>query len=89
MFCFFTRTTQNKSGTTKWSVVEQRQDKHEVRHVSDFEKTIFFVNSEILGRHIWREKKLVNYDKFEIATNCVNKIFSLKALFFFLLTGAT
>ena len=30
-------------------------------------KKHFFVNSEILGIQIWR-KKLVNYDKFEIAT---------------------
>ena len=34
-------------------------------------------------------KKRVNYDKFEIATNCVNQIFNLNAFFFFLLTGAT
>ena len=51
-------------------------------------KKFFFVNSEILGRHIWRKKR-VNYDKFEIATNCVNKIINLKAFCFFLLTGAT
>ena len=31
--CFFTRTTQNKSRTTKYLAVEQRQDQHEVRHV--------------------------------------------------------
>ena len=32
----------------------------------DLEKTIFFVNSEILGLQIWRKKR-TNYDKFEIA----------------------
>ena len=46
------------------------------------------MNSEILEMHIWRKKR-VNYNKFEIATNCVNQIFNLKAFFFFLLTGAT
>ena len=50
--------------------------------------TFFFVNSEILGIYIWRTKR-VNYDKFKIATNCVNQIFYLNAFFFFLLTGAT
>ena len=29
-FCVFIRTTQNKSSITKWPVVEQRQDQHEV-----------------------------------------------------------
>ena len=43
------------------------------------------MTSEILGRHIWQKKTR----KFEIATNCVNQIFNLKALYFFLLTGAT
>ena len=43
-----------------------------------------FVNSEILGMHIWRKN-----EKFEIATNCVNQIFNLNAFFFFLFTGAT
>ena len=52
---------------------------------ADLEKNHFFVNSEILGGHIWREKG-VNYNKFEIATNCVNQIFNLKSFFFFLLT---
>ena len=52
------------------------------------EKKHFFVNSEILGRHIW-QKKQVNYNKFEIATNSKNQIFNLKELCFFLLTGAT
>ena len=53
---------------------------------TDLEKTNF-VYSEILGRHIW--KKRIIYNKFEIATNCVNQIFKLKKLCFFLLTGAT
>ena len=30
---FFTCTTQNKSRTTKYIAVEQRQDQHQVRHV--------------------------------------------------------
>ena len=34
-----------------------------------------FVNPEILGMHIWRKER-VNYNKFEIATNWVNQIFS-------------
>ena len=38
--------------------------------------------------HIWR-KKFVNYDKFKIATNCINQIFNLNKFFFFLFTGAT
>ena len=46
------------------------------------------MNSEILGMHIW-QKKRVNYNKFEIATNCVNQIFKLNAFFFFLFPGAT
>ena len=32
-FFFFTHTTQNKSGTSKWPVVERRQDQHEISHV--------------------------------------------------------
>ena len=51
-------------------------------------KNHLFVNSEILGMHIWNEKR-VNYNKFEIATNCVNQIFNLNAFFFFPFTGAT
>ena len=43
-------------------------------------KNHYFVNSEILGMHIWRNKR-VNYNKFEIATNCVNKIFNQNAFF--------
>ena len=35
------------------------------------------------------QKKHVDYDKFEIATKCVNQKFNLNAFFFFLLTGAT
>ena len=59
------------------------------QHISktDLEKT-FFVNSEILGMHIWRGKKRVNYNKFEIATNCVNEIFNLNACLFFIFTGS-
>ena len=34
-------------------------------------------------------KKCVNYDKFEITTNCVNQILNLNAFLFFLFTGAT
>ena len=49
----------------------------------------YFFNSEILGMHIWREKKSVSFDKFEIARNCVNEIFNRNAFFCFLLTGAT
>ena len=41
----------------------------------------------------WRctfdRKKRVNYDKFEIATNCVNQKFKLNAFFVFILTGPT
>ena len=51
-------------------------------------KKHFFVNSEILGMHILRKTRL-NYDKFDIATNCVNQIFNLNAFFFFLFTRAT
>ena len=39
--------------------------------------------------HIWREKKGINYDKFEITTNCVNQIFNLNAFLIFLFTDAT
>ena len=58
------------------------------QHISktDLEKP-FFVNSEILGMHI-RRKKCINYNKFEIATNCVNEIFNLDAYLFFLFPGA-
>ena len=56
---------------------------------SDLKKKHFFVNSKILEMHIWRGKKQVNYDKFEIATNCVNQIFNLNAFFLFFLTGGT
>ena len=56
--------------------------------VPDLQKSIFcelwnFGKAHLAG------KKRVNYDKFEIATNCVNQIFNLNAFFFFLLTGAT
>ena len=51
-------------------------------------KKHFFVNSGILGMHIWW-KKCGKYDKFEIATNCVNQIFNINAFFFYLLTGAS
>ena len=37
--------------------------------------------------HVWRKKR-VNFDKFEIAKNCVNQIFNLNAFVFFFLTGA-
>ena len=40
-------------------------------------------------KYTFSGKKRVNYNKFEIATNCVNQIFNLNAFFFFLLTGAT
>ena len=58
------------------------------RIIPDLEKIIFFElwnfgNSHLAG------KKRVNYDKFEIATNCVYEIFNLNAFFFFLLTGAS
>ena len=51
-------------------------------------KSNFFANSEILGMNIG-QKKGVNYDKFEIATNCVKQTFNLNAFSFFLFTGAT
>ena len=54
--------------------------------VADLEKNQ--VNSEILVMHIWRKRR-VNYDKFEIAKNCINQIFNLNAFLFFLLTGGT
>ena len=38
--------------------------------------------------HIWLKKR-VNYNTFEITTNCLNQIFNLNAFFFFLLAGAT
>ena len=48
---------------------------------------------KLLAKRSWEckfgEKKRINYDKFEIPTNCVNQIFNLNAFFFFLLTGAT
>ena len=34
-------------------------------------------------------EKCVNYNKFEMAANCVNQIFNLNAFFFFFFTGAT
>ena len=48
----------------------------------------FFVNSENLGFRTWR-KKCVNYDKIEIAHDCVNQIGNPNAFLFFLLTVAT
>ena len=56
--------------------------------VQNWKKNAFFVNFKILGMHIWRKIR-VNYDKFVIATNCVNQIFNLNAFFFFLFTGTT
>ena len=41
-FGFFTCTTQNKSGTTEWPVVERRQDQHEVRHVLSIGSLFFY-----------------------------------------------
>ena len=52
-------------------------------------KKTFFVNSKKFGNAHLAGKKHVNYDKFEIATNCVNQKLKLNAFFFFLLTGAT
>ena len=43
----------------------------------------FFVTSENLGIRIWR-KRCVNYDKIEIAQDCVNQIFNPNAFFFIL-----
>ena len=56
--------------------------------VPELQKHNLFVNPDYFGIQIW-QKKHVNYDKFEIATNCVNQIFNLNAFFFFLFTGAT
>ena len=53
-----------------------------------WKKKQFFVNTGIFGMHIWR-KKCINYNKFKIATNCINQILNLNAFFFFLFTGAT
>ena len=50
-------------------------------------KKPFFVNSEILGKQIWR-KKHVN-KKIEIATEQRKSNIYPCAFFFFLLTGAT
>ena len=57
-------------------------------HLADLKKKQFFENAKILEMYIWRKKR-ANSDKFEIATNCVNQIFNIHAVFFFLLTGAT
>ena len=48
---------------------------------------VFFVNAANLRIKICR-KKCVNYDKIEIAQDCVNLIFNPDAFLFFLLTGA-
>ena len=57
-------------------------------HLYQTWKKHFLVNSEILGIHI-RRKKTHKSQKIEIATNCVNQIFNLNSIIFFLFTGAT
>ena len=51
-----------------------------------WKKAIFFVNSEILGVQIWREK-IVNDDKFEIIIKQRKSNIYPNAFFFFLFTG--
>ena len=52
-------------------------------------KKPFFCELQNFGITHLAGKKCVKYNKYEIATNCVNQIFYLNAFFFFLLTGAT
>ena len=59
-----------------------------VCYQTDLEKTIFLWTLKFLEGTFGRKKR-VNYDKFEIVTNCYNQLFNLKALCFFLLTGLT
>ena len=51
-------------------------------------KNHFFVNSEILETQIWR-KKLVYYDKFEIATKQSKLNILPTSIIFLILTGGT
>ena len=57
-FSFFTHTTQHKSGTTKWPVVEQRQDQHKVSYVWSI-GVLFFLLREIKSstQVIWKNVK--------------------------------
>ena len=49
----------------------------------------FFVNSEILGKQIWRGENASITKKIKLQQNSVNQIFNPRAFFFLLLTGAT
>ena len=58
---------------------------NKTRYIQTWQK-LFFCELWNFGKAHFAEKKRVNYDKFEIVTNCLNQIFNLKALCFFLLT---
>ena len=67
-FLLFTRTTKNKSRTTKYPAVEQRQEQHKVRHVWSIGVLSF------LFREIWMSTPVIG--KYFIK-KCQNKVYFL------------